>query len=102
MKRSKKPFLIGMVHGMAGSAALMLVVLATISSRLVALFYIAIFGFGSVGGMFLMSALISVPFAITAKHQGINRIIQTIAGIVSVSFGLFLVWQIGFAEGFLL
>jgi ABC-type nickel/cobalt efflux system permease component RcnA len=102
VKRSRKPFLIGMVHGMAGSAALMLVVLAAISSRMVALLYIAIFGFGSVGGMFLMSALISVPFAITAKHDGINKIIQTTAGVVSVAFGLFLAWQIGFAEGFLL
>jgi ABC-type nickel/cobalt efflux system permease component RcnA len=102
VKTSRKPFLIGMVHGMAGSAALMLVVLAAISSRMVALLYIAIFGLGSVGGMFLMSALISVPFAITAKHDGINKIIQTTAGVVSVGFGLFLVWQIGFSEGFLL
>ena len=102
VKPSKKPFFVGMVHGMAGSAALMLVVLAAISSRLVALLYIAIFGIGSVGGMFLMSALISVPFAITAKHHGINRIVQTAAGIISVSFGLFLVWQIGISGGFLL
>jgi len=102
VKASKKPFFVGMVHGMAGSAALMLVVLATISSRAVALLYIAIFGIGSVGGMFLMSALISIPFAITARHRGINRIVQIAAGILSVSFGLFLVWQIGFSEGFLL
>ncbi len=101
-KTSRKPFIIGMVHGMAGSAALMLVVLATISSRLVGLLYIAIFGIGSVGGMFLMSALISVPFAVTARHEGLHRIIQTTAGVVSVAFGLFLVWQIGFAEGLLL
>jgi ABC-type nickel/cobalt efflux system permease component RcnA len=101
-KTSKKPFIIGMVHGMAGSAALMLVVLATISSRMVGLLYIGIFGLGSVGGMFLMSALISIPFAVTARHEGLNKVIQTTAGIVSVSFGLFLVWQIGFAEGLLL
>jgi hypothetical protein len=91
----KKPFLIGMVHGMAGSAALMLIVLATISSRTLALLYIGIFGAGSVGGMFIMSALIGLPFSMTAKHQKIHTIIRATAGVVSLCFGLFLAYQIG-------
>ena len=97
-KVGKKPFFIGMVHGMAGSAALMLVVLATISSRVLALVYIGIFGFGSVGGMFLMSALIGLPFSITSKHEKLNRIIRTSAGVISLCFGLFYAWQIGIAD----
>ncbi len=95
----KKPFFVGMVHGMAGSAALMLLVLAAISSRPLALAYIGIFGFGSVGGMFLMSALIGLPFSVTSKYEHANKIIRTTAGVVSVCFGLFLACQIGFAEG---
>jgi ABC-type nickel/cobalt efflux system permease component RcnA len=95
----KKPFFVGMVHGMAGSAALMLVVLATISSRSLALVYIAIFGFGSVGGMFLMSTLIGLPFAVTSKHERLNKIVRTTAGVISVVFGLFYAWQIGIADG---
>jgi hypothetical protein len=91
-----------MVHGMAGSAALMLVVLATISSRALALLYIAIFGIGSVGGMFLMSALIGLPFFVTSKHDRLNTIIRTAAGIISVVFGIFYAWQIGIAEGLFL
>ena len=98
----KKPFFVGMVHGMAGSAALMLLVLATISSRALALLYIGIFGIGSVGGMFLMSALIGLPFAFTQKHARLNTIVRVTAGAVSVCFGLFLVWQIGFSEGLFL
>ncbi len=98
-KVGKKPFFVGMVHGMAGSAALMLVVLATISSRALALLYIAIFGIGSVGGMFLMSALIGLPFSITSKHDRLNSIIRTSAGIISVCFGLFYAWQIGISDG---
>ena len=98
-KVGKKPFFVGMVHGVAGSAALMLVVLATISSRTLALMYIAIFGLGSVGGMFLMSALIGLPFSITSKHEKLNKSIRTSAGIASLCFGLFYAWQIGITDG---
>ena len=91
----KKPFFVGMVHGMAGSAALMLLVLATISSRPLALAYIGIFGLGSVGGVFLMSALIGLPFSFTSKYERANKIIRTTAGVVSVCFGLFLAYQLG-------
>ena len=99
---SKKPFFVGIVHGMAGSAALMLLVLTTISSRPLALAYIGIFGLGSVGGMFLMSVLIGLPFSLTSKYERTNKIIRTIAGIVSVCFGLFLAYQIGVTEGLFL
>ena len=99
MRVGKKPFFVGMVHGMAGSAALMLLVLATISSRVLALFYIGIFGIGSVGGMLLMSTLIGLPFAFTAKHERVNKIVRISAGVVSLCFGAFLAWQIGFVEG---
>ena len=76
----------------------MLVVLATISSRTLALFYIGIFGLGSVGGMFLMSALIGLPFAMTSRHERVNRIVRTSAGVISLCFGLFYAWQIGIVD----
>ncbi|MEK7671824.1 MAG: urease accessory protein UreH [Bacteroidota bacterium] len=98
--KSKRSILIGMVHGMAGSAALMLIVLATIQSTTLALLYIAIFGFGSIGGMMLMSTVIGLPFMLTAdKSLTLNRIVRGIAGVTSVLFGLFLGWQIGVVEG---
>ena len=97
----KKPFFVGMVHGMAGSAALMLIVLATIPSRSLALFYIGIFGLGSVGGMLLMSTLVGLPFVLTAQHDRLNGVVRVSAGILSVCFGLFYAWQIGVADGFL-
>jgi ABC-type nickel/cobalt efflux system permease component RcnA len=98
----KKPFFVGMVHGLAGSAALMLLVLAGISSRPLALAYIGIFGLGSVGGMFLMSALIGLPFSLTSKYDRANKIIRTTAGVVSVCFGLFLAFHVGLVEGLFL
>lgn len=99
-KLGARPLLIGMIHGMAGSAALMLLVLTTISSPLVGLSYIAIFGAGSIGGMMLMSALVSLPMYLTAKRfLRANLAIRGLAGIFSLCFGLFMVYQIGFIDG---
>jgi ABC-type nickel/cobalt efflux system permease component RcnA len=99
----KRSVFIGMVHGLAGSAALMLVVLTTIPSAGLAMSYIAIFGLGSVGGMMLMSTLLGLPFALTArKFESLNSVIRGVSGAVSVGFGLFLVWQIGITQGLFL
>ena len=57
-----------MVHGLAGSAALMLAIIPTIESHIVGLLYIIIFGIGSIGGMMLMSFLVGLPFHFTAKN----------------------------------
>ncbi len=103
IRSGKKSVVIGMIHGLAGSAALMLIVLATIPSRALALSYIAIFGLGSIGGMFLMSTLIGLPFVFTAnKSEGMNKLVRGIAGIVSIAFGMFLAWQIGIVNGLLI
>jgi ABC-type nickel/cobalt efflux system permease component RcnA len=96
----RRPFLVGMVHGLAGSAALMLLVLGTIPSPLAGLTYVLIFGLGSVGGMLILSSLIGLPFVLTAQRFTIlNRWIRVLAGIVSVIFGLALGWEIGFGQG---
>ena len=99
IKFGTKPFFVGLVHGVAGSAALMLLVLTTIPSPLAGILYILIFGIGSIGGMLIMSSLISLPFIFTANKFGaINEGIKVFAGILSIVFGFFLVWQIGFVE----
>ncbi len=84
-----------MVHGVAGSAALTLGVLATIPSITIGLVYIAVFGLGSIGGMLLMSAIIGAPFAVTARRfSKINGGIRLAAGLLSVIFGLMLAWNL--------
>ena len=91
-----KPFLVGMVHGLAGSAALMILVVATIPSAIAGLIYIAVFGVGSVGGMLLMSSLISLPFLLTAGRLSIvGRALQVLVGVFSVGFGIYLMMQYG-------
>ena len=95
-KAMRRPFIVGMVHGLAGSAALMLLVLSTIESPLGGLAYIVIFGLGSVGGMLLLSGIISLPFILTAQRfSAMNRWIRVVAGVASVTFGIYLGWEIG-------
>ncbi len=99
IRSGARPFLVGMVHGMAGSAALMILVLATIPSAVAALIYIAVFGLGSVGGMLIMSSLISLPFILTRQRfKVLSEGLQVAVGLFSLGFGLFLSWQYGFHE----
>jgi sulfite exporter TauE/SafE len=101
-KAMRRPFIVGMVHGLAGSAALMLLVLSTIESPFGGLLYIVIFGLGSVGGMLLLSGIISLPFILTAQRFTLmNRWIRVIAGVASVGFGILLGWEIGSELGWI-
>lgn len=98
-----RPLLVGMLHGLAGSAALMLLVLSTIHSPLAGLAYVAVFGLGSIGGMMLMSALVGLPVHFTAgRFTRANLAIRCLAGLFSLGFGLFMVYEIGFVDGLFL
>jgi ABC-type nickel/cobalt efflux system permease component RcnA len=97
---SPRALLVGMVHGMAGSAALMLLVIPTIESKAIGLLYIIVFGAGSIGGMMIMSFLVGLPFTLTAlRFNRFNRLLQGAAGIVSIGLGLFIVYEKGFSGG---
>ncbi len=100
LKFSPRALLIGMIHGLAGSAALMLLVVPTIHSRPLGLLYIIIFGVGSIGGMMLMSFLVGLPFHLTAsRFNRFNNILQGAAGLVSIVIGLTIVYEKGITEG---
>jgi sulfite exporter TauE/SafE len=91
---SPRSVLIGMIHGLAGSAALMLLVLPTIASPFIALLYILIFGVGSIAGMMLMSFLIGLPFHFTANNfVQLNKAIRLCAGIFSLGLGMFIIYE---------
>lgn len=97
--RGLRPVFVGVVHGLAGSAALTLLVLTEImsggGSRTLGLAYLLIFGAGSIGGMLLMSALISLPFVFTANYFArINNPLRLLAGLASVTFGIYYAWEV--------
>jgi ABC-type nickel/cobalt efflux system permease component RcnA len=95
-----RPLVVGLVHGLAGSAAVALLVLSTIKSPLWSTAYLLIFGFGTMVGMMLMTAAISIPLVYTGKKfLRINRHLTAISGFASMAFGVFLVYHIGFVDG---
>ncbi len=97
-----KPFVVGAVHGLAGSAALTLLVLTQINSVALGLLYLAVFGIGSIGGMLIMSGLVGLPFAYSSARLGrFHHILQIAAGAFSVAFGLWYAYDSGAATGLL-
>lgn len=97
--RTLRPMAIGIVHGLAGSAALALLVLPIIQRPLWAMIYLAVFGIGTIAGMLLITASIAVPITYSARFVFFRRHFGTAAGVLSLSFGLLLAWQIGFVHG---
>ena len=88
---SLRPLLVGIVHGTAGSAALTLLVLSTISSTMNGLLYILIFGIGSMLGMLTISVLLALPLQFAGERMNSAiRPIQMSTGILSCAFGVYL------------
>lgn len=84
-----QPLLMGLLHGLAGSGALVLLVLTTMPSPAAAVLYILVFGVGSTAGMLLLSGLIGVPFALTADgSQTLGTALQLVVGACSILVGV--------------
>jgi high-affinity nickel-transport protein len=95
-----RPFAVGLVHGLAGSAAVALMVLSIIREPLAALGYLLLFGLGTIVGMMLITLILSAPFAFTAVNlPKFNWRLRVASGLVSFVFGVVLIYGIGFAEG---
>ena len=87
--------MVGAVHGLAGSAALMLAVLGTITSPWTALGYVLVFGVGTMAGMLALSGMIGMPFAVAS--YGTRRSIaclQVLVGTGAVAVGLSPAWRL--------
>lgn len=99
-RRGWRAMFVGVVHGLAGSAAVALLVLATIKSAPQALFYLLIFGVGTVLGMGLLTAAMSVPLAAAAgRFKRVERLMARVTGVVSIVFGLLLGYEITVENG---
>ncbi len=95
-----RPLVVGIVHGLAGSAAVALLVLATIRNPGWAVAYLLVFGVGTIAGMMVITAVIGLPFIYTARRAlAINRYLGVASGLLSLGFGLFLAYQIGIVDG---
>lgn len=97
-----RALLVGLMHGMAGSAALIVLTLNSVESIFQGLIYILLFGVGSIFGMAILAVVISLPLKYSARsltwaHNGA----QLLVGVVTIGLGATLVYQLGFAEGLL-
>ena len=92
----KSSLSVGMMHGIAGSAALVALTASTASSPSTGLLFMALFGLGSVLGMAALSAVIAVPLTLTVKTlTWANRGLQVLAGTVALAFGLYIMVETG-------
>jgi high-affinity nickel permease len=95
-----RPLVVGLVHGLAGSAAVALLVLTTIRDPKWAVAYLLLFGIGTIAGMMLITGAMGVPFAYTEKHMShVSKGMRIASGLISLGFGLFIVYHIGLISG---
>jgi hypothetical protein len=88
---------VGIVHGLAGSAAVALLVLSTIHDPRWATIYLGVFGLGTIAGMMLISAGMAVPLLVTAlRSPKLEQSLVLGSGLISLAFGIFIVVRIGF------
>jgi high-affinity nickel-transport protein len=100
LSRLLRPLVVGLAHGLAGSAAVVLLVLGSIDDPRWALAYLALFGVGTVVGMMLITAAIAAPMAYAARRSGgVDRHLRVATGVLSVAVGLVLVSRLGLAAG---
>jgi high-affinity nickel-transport protein len=95
-----RPFVVGLVHGLAGSAAVALLVLTTIRNYHWAIAYLLIFGIGTIAGMMLITMSIASAFTmVSAGREKFSRRLAFASGLLSLGFGLFVAYQICFVNG---
>jgi high-affinity nickel permease len=95
-----RPLVVGIVHGLAGSAAVALLVLATIHNSAFGVVYLLVFGVGTIAGMVLITGAIAVPYAYTGRRfVRLNGSLAAASGLLSLGFGLFIAYHIGFVDG---
>jgi ABC-type nickel/cobalt efflux system permease component RcnA len=95
-----RPLVVGIVHGLAGSAAVALLVLAAVRDPTWAIAYLVLLGAGTVAGMMLITVVLAAPFAFSwSRLPRFNWQLRVASGLISLGFGLLLIYEIGFRPG---
>jgi high-affinity nickel-transport protein len=95
-----RPLIVGVVHGLAGSAAVALLVLTTIREPRWGMWYLLVFGLGTIVGMTLMTVAITLPFARNERRFArLGGGLRIASGVISLGFGLFVAYRTGYVGG---
>lgn len=94
-----KSMFIGLVHGLAGSAALVLLTMTTVQTVLQGVFYILVFGLGTIVGMLFFTTIIGIPFVLSASKISVNKTFTQVTSVISILFGVYYMYNLGIVEG---
>ncbi|GAA3326860.1 hypothetical protein GCM10020331_064500 [Ectobacillus funiculus] len=93
-----KSFAIGSIHGLAGSAAMVLLTLTRVNTTMEAFQFILIFGVGTIAGMLLFTTALGLPFIWTASRHSLQSFVAVMASALSMLYGLYYMYSIAFLE----
>lgn len=94
-----KSLFMGFVHGLAGSAAMVLLTMSTVSSVWEGILYILLFGVGTIIGMLCFTTAIGVPFVLGSQKKGVSKAFIVMTGVISTAFGIYYMYNLGVTEG---
>ncbi len=97
-RHGHKSYLIGCIHGLAGSGSLVVITAATLNNAAMVLSFILIFGIGSIIGMALVSGILGLPFALSSKAEKVHRILRYAAGAFSLLIGINILYSVGIVD----
>jgi len=95
----RKSLFMGFIHGLAGSAAMILLTISTVNNAWEGALYILVFGAGTVISMLFFSTIIGIPFMISKSKIGINKGLLQFTGVLSTIFGIYYMYNLGVTEG---
>jgi high-affinity nickel-transport protein len=95
-----RAFTLGLVHGLAGSAGVALLILATVRDPWAGCAYLLVFGLGTLTGMVLITVAVASPVALLARRrEWLGRGLRVVTGALSLAFGLYVMTEVGFVDG---
>jgi sulfite exporter TauE/SafE len=98
-KHGHRSYLIGCIHGLAGSGSLVVLVASTFSDMQTILSFILVFGVGSILGMMLVSGVIALPFAVSTHAGKISRVMRYTVSAVSIGVGAHIMFEVASTTG---
>jgi len=101
-KHGHKAYIIGCIHGLAGSGSIVILAAASLDSLEMVVYFILVFGIGSIIGMAIASSLIALPFVLSSRFDKVYKILRYVVGLVALMIGVSIIYEIGFVNNLFL
>ena len=101
-KHGHRSYIIGCIHGLAGSGALIALLASSLDSFEMIFYFLAVFGIGSIVGMTLISSVIGIPFALSSKIHSMHRLLRYAVAFITIIIGVNIIFKMAFTGGLFL